>query len=418
VSGTCFAESGNEVLCVDINAGKIKALQSGKVPFYEPGLEELVLRNMEEERLSFSTDLPAAVRRSSVLFIAVGTPQLSDGSANLEYVMDTVRSIARHMNEAKIIVNKSTVPPGTAEEIKKIIGSLTSFPFAVASNPEFLKEGAAVEDFMRPDRVIIGADDKQAIEILKELHDPFVRTGNPILVMDTISAEMSKYASNAMLATKISFINEMATLCEKTGADIEHVRRAIGLDRRIGPYFIFPGVGYGGSCFPKDVRAMTAMGTEVPLLRAVEQVNEAQKRILPAKVKAHFGTDLKGQVFAIWGLSFKPRTDDMREAPAITVIESLLASGAKVRAFDPKAMAEAQKLFADRITYARSNYEAARGADALLIITEWNEFRRPNFARLKELLKQPIIFDGRNLFEPRELKKLGFTYYAIGRGDG
>jgi UDPglucose 6-dehydrogenase len=416
VSGTCFAESGNEVICVDIDAQKIAALQRGTVPFYEPGLEELVRRNLEEQRLSFTTDLEAAVKTSSVLFIAVGTPQRPDGSADLQYVMETARSIARHMNEYKIIVNKSTVPPGTAEEIKRVVASLAGHPFAVASNPEFLKEGAAVEDFMKPDRVIIGADDKHAIEVLREIHDPFVRTGNPILVMDAVSAEMSKYASNAMLATKISFINEMAALCEKTGADIEHVRRAIGLDRRIGPSFIFPGVGYGGSCFPKDVRAMIAMHNHAPLLRAVEQVNESQKRVLTEKVQSHFGRDLSNRVFAVWGLSFKPRTDDMREAPAVTIIESLLQAGARVQAFDPKAMGEAEKIFGSRVAYARSNYEAARGADALLIITEWNEFRRPNFTRLKDVLKSPVIFDGRNLYDPRELQRLGFTYYAIGRG--
>ena len=421
VSGTCFAESGNDVICVDIDAGKIEALKKGKVPFYEPGLEELVLRNLEEQRLSFTTDLAMAVKQSRVLFIAVGTPQDSDGSANLQYVFDTASSIGRHMEDYKIIVNKSTVPPGTTEEIKKIISGITSYPFAVACNPEFLKEGAAIDDFMKPDRVIIGGDDPKALEVLKELHDPFVRTGNPVLIMDTRSAEMSKYASNAMLATKISFINEMAALCEKKGADIEHIRRAIGLDRRIGPSFIFPGVGYGGSCFPKDIRAMIAMGDEnldLPLLRAVDQVNELQKRALPAKVKAHFGADLKGRVVAVWGLSFKPRTDDMRDAPAITVIESLLEAGAQVQAYDPRAMSEARKIFADRIVYARSSYEAVRGADALLIITEWNEFRSPNLQRLKEALKNPVIFDGRNLFDPSELKKLGFTYYGIGRGHG
>jgi UDPglucose 6-dehydrogenase len=421
VSGTCFAESGNDVICVDIDAGKIAALKTGKVPFYEPGLEELVLRNLEEQRLSFTTDLAAAVKQALVLFIAVGTPQGADGSADLQYVFDTASSIARYMEDYKIIVNKSTVPPGTAEEIKRIISGITSQPFAVASNPEFLKEGAAIDDFMKPDRVIIGGDDPKALEVLKELHDPFVRTGNPILIMDTRSAEMSKYASNAMLATKISFINEMASLCEKKGADIEHIRRAIGLDRRIGPSFIFPGVGYGGSCFPKDIRAMIAMGDknlQLPLLRAVDEVNELQKRALPAKVKAHFGADLNGRTVAVWGLSFKPRTDDMREAPAITVIESLLEAGARVQAYDPRAMSEARKIFADRIVYARSSYEAVRGADALLIITEWNEFRSPNLQRLKEALKNPVIFDGRNLFDPSELKKLGFAYYGIGRGNG
>ncbi|HWP57775.1 MAG TPA: UDP-glucose/GDP-mannose dehydrogenase family protein [Candidatus Acidoferrales bacterium] len=421
VSGTCFAESGNEVICVDIDSAKIAALQSGKVPFYEPGLEELVRRNLEEQRLVFTTDLGAAVKQSLVIFIAVGTPQDFDGSANLRYVFDTARAIAGHIDDYKIIVGKSTVPPGTAERIKEIIAGVTSRPFAVASNPEFLKEGAAVDDFMKPDRIIIGADDPRAIEILKELHEPFVRTGNPILVMDTRSAEMSKYAANAMLATKISFMNEMAALCEKLGADIEHVRRAIGLDRRIGPAFIFPGVGYGGSCFPKDVRAMVAMGEaelELPLLRAVDRVNEFQKRLLPAKVKRHFGGDLAGRVLAVWGLSFKPRTDDMREAPSITVIESLLAAGAKIQAYDPRAMDEARKIFGERIVYARGSYEAARGADALLIVTEWNEFRSPNFRRLKEALKQPVIFDGRNLYDPGELGKLGFTYYGIGRGHG
>jgi UDPglucose 6-dehydrogenase len=421
VSGTCFAESGNDVVCVDIDAGKIEALKKGKVPFYEPGLEELVLRNMEEQRLSFTSDLAAAVKQSLVLFIAVGTPQGQDGSANLQYVFDTAASIARHMEGYKVIVNKSTVPPGTAEEVKKIIAGATSHPFGVASNPEFLKEGAAIDDFMKPDRVIVGGDDPRALEILKELHEPFVRTGNPILIMDARSAEMTKYASNAMLATKISFINEMAALCERNGADIEHVRRAIGLDRRIGPAFIFPGVGYGGSCFPKDIRAMIAMGDEnleLPLLRAVDRVNELQKQALPAKVQAHFGADLKGRILALWGLSFKPRTDDMREAPAITVIESLLAAGARVQAYDPKAMGEARKIFADRIIYARSSYEAVRGADALLIITEWNEFRSPNLQRLKQSLKNPVVFDGRNLFDPSELKKLGFIYYGIGRSHG
>lgn len=421
VAGTCFAESGNEVICVDIDTAKIDALKAGKVPIYEPGLEELVRRNLEEQRLFFTTDLKAAVQQSAIVFIAVGTPEGSDGRANIEHVLATAKSIAQSMNGHKIIVNKSTVPVGTADQISSLMGSTTTHPFAVISNPEFLKEGAAVEDFMRPDRVVLGGSDAKALERLKDLYEPFVRTGNPILIMDNRSAEMTKYAANAMLAAKISFINEVAGLCERLGADINEVRHAIGLDRRIGPHFIFPGVGYGGSCFPKDIRAMIAMGDRdyaMPLLRAVEEVNEKQKMVLVEKVKRHFGPDLSGRTFAVWGLSFKPRTDDMREAPSLTVIESLLQAGARIQAYDPKATAEARRLFGERIRCARRNYEALEGADALLVVTEWNEFRRPNFSRLKELLKNPVIFDGRNLYDPAELKRLGFTYYSIGRKDG
>ncbi len=422
VAGTCFAESGNDVICVDIDERKIATLKKGKVPFYEPGLEELVRRNVEEQRLSFTTDLATAVRQSSVVFIAVGTPQGLDGKANIEQVLATARSIAQAMDGYRVVVNKSTAPVGTTDQIRVIIAGASAHPFAVVTNPEFLKEGAAVEDFMKPDRVVLGGEDPQAIELLKELYEPFVRTGNPILVMDARSAEMSKYAANAMLAMKISFINEVANLCEKVGADVGEVRRAIGLDRRIGPHFIFPGVGYGGSCFPKDIRAMVAMGgessLELPLLRSVEQVNERQKGILVEKVKRHFGPDLSDRTFAVWGLSFKPRTDDMRDAPSITVIESLLKAGASIQAYDPEATEEAKKLFANRIRYHRRNYDALKGADALLIITEWNEFRRPNFRYIKELLKNPIIFDGRNIFDPAELRKLGFTCYSIGRKDG
>jgi UDPglucose 6-dehydrogenase len=421
VAGTCFAESGNDVICVDIDEAKISGLSKGQVSFYEPGLEELVQRNLEEQRLSFTTGLEAAVQQSAIIFIAVGTPQGKDGKANRGQVMTTAKSIGQAMNDPKTIVNKSTVPVGTAGEIRRVIMELTTHPVAVVSNPEFLKEGAAVEDFMKPDRVVLGGDDPEAIELLKELYDPFVRTGNPILVMDSASAEMSKYASNAMLATKISFINEISGVCEKVGADIGQVRRVIGLDRRIGPHFIFPGVGYGGSCFPKDIRAMIAMREKdlaLPLLRAVEEVNEKQKAVLAEKVRGHFGTDLSDRTFAIWGLSFKPRTDDMREAPSTVVIEQLLKGGARIQAYDPEAGAEAKKIFGDRIRYAGRNYEALKGADGLLIITEWNEFRRPNFRRIKELLKNPVIFDGRNIYDPAEMKKLGFTYYSIGRKDG
>jgi UDPglucose 6-dehydrogenase len=325
------------------------------------------------------------------------------------------------MDSFTIIVTKSTVPVGTADRIKQWIGAETAQPFAVISNPEFLKEGAAVEDFMKPDRVVLGGDHAEALETVKELYEPFVRTGNPILVMDSRSAEMSKYAANAMLATKISFINEVSCLCEQTGADINEVRRAIGLDRRIGPHFIFPGAGYGGSCFPKDIRAMISMGgdrTEMLLLKAVEEVNARQKAILVDKVKRHFGPDLSGLTFAVWGLAFKPRTDDMRDAPSITVIEALLAAGAAVQAFDPEAANEAKKIFGDRIRYAPHNYEALAGASALLVLTEWNEFRRPDFARIKDLLNSPIIFDGRNIYDPADLRKLGFKYYSVGRSDG
>ena len=421
VAGTCFAESGNDVICVDIDENKIEMLNAGKVPIYEPGLEEMVRRNAEDQRLSFTTDLASSVKNSQIIFIAVGTPQGPTGDANLEYVKATAKGIARAMDSFKIIVTKSTVPVGTADRIKEWISEETEQPFAVASNPEFMKEGAAVEDFMKPDRVVLGGDNAEALETLKELYDPFLRTGNPILVMDSRSAEMSKYAANAMLATKISFINEVARLCEAMKADVSEVRRAISLDRRIGPHFIFPGVGFGGSCFPKDIRAMITMGGDKPtmaLLRAVEQVNESQKVLLFDKVKRHFGEPLSGLTFAIWGLAFKPRTDDMRDAPSITVIESLLAGGARVQAFDPEAMEEARKIFGDRIQYTHRNYDALHGAAALLILTEWNEFRRPDFVRIKGLLKQPVIFDGRNIYDPGDVRKLGFTYYSIGRNDG
>ncbi|HKX49942.1 MAG TPA: UDP-glucose/GDP-mannose dehydrogenase family protein [Candidatus Binatia bacterium] len=421
VAGTCFSETGNEVICVDIDEAKIVTLQQGKIPIYEPGLEEMVRRNAEEQRLMFTTDVNSAVRNSSIIFIAVGTPQGFNGHANLEYVRNTSKSIAKAMDGFKIIVTKSTVPVGTADQIRQWMSEETSQPFAVLSNPEFMKEGAAVEDFMKPDRVVLGGDDAEALEIVKELYEPFLRTGNQILVMDSRSAEMSKYAANAMLATKISFINEVSRLCEYMGADINDVRRAIALDRRIGQHFIFPGVGYGGSCFPKDIRAIISMGgdqEEMSLMKAVEQVNERQKRVLVEKVKHRFGAKLSGKIFAVWGLAFKPRTDDMRDAPAIVVIEALLQMGARIQAFDPEATVEARKIFGDRIVYAARNYDALDGASALLVLTEWNEFRRPDFERIKELLKEPIIFDGRNIYDPVDLKKLGFDYYSIGRKNG
>ena len=421
VAGTCFSETGNEVVCVDIDEAKIATLQQGKIPIYEPGLEEMVRRNAEEQRLLFTTDLKSAVQKSSIIFIAVGTPQGPNGDANLEFVRNTAKSVAKAMDGFKIIVTKSTVPVGTGDQIRQWLSEETSQRFAVVSNPEFMKEGAAVEDFMKPDRVVLGGDDADALEIVKELYEPFLRTGNQILVMDSRSAEMSKYAANAMLATKISFINEVSRLCEYMGADINEVRRAIGLDRRIGPHFIFPGVGYGGSCFPKDIRAIISMGgdqEEMVLMKAVEQVNERQKRVLMEKVKRRFGAKLSGKIFAVWGLAFKPRTDDMRDAPAIVVIEALLQSGARIQAFDPEATVEARKIFGDRIVYAPRNYDALDGASALLVLTEWNEFRRPDFQRIKKLLREPIIFDGRNIYDPADLKKLGFDYYSIGRKDG
>lgn len=421
VAGTCFAESGNDVICVDIDEAKISLLKEGRVPIYEPGLEEMVHRNASEQRLEFTTDLDSAVQKSAVIFIAVGTPQSATGHADLQFVRDTVKGIAKAINGFKVIVTKSTVPVGTADQIKQWMSEETSERFAVISNPEFLKEGAAVEDFMKPDRVVLGGDDADAIETVKELYEPFVRTGNPILVMDSRSAEMSKYAANAMLATKISFINEVSCLCEELGADVTEVRRSMALDRRIGPHFIFPGVGYGGSCFPKDIRAMIGMGgtrQDMLLLKAVEQVNEKQKGILVEKVKRHFDSNLTGLTFAVWGLAFKPRTDDMRDAPAITVIEALLEAGAKVHAFDPEAMDEGRKIFGERIVYAAHNYDALAGASALLVLTEWNEFRRPDFRRIKEVLKSPIIFDGRNIYDPSDLRKLGFKYYSIGRNHG
>lgn len=421
VAGTCFSETGNEVVCVDIDEAKIATLQQGKIPIYEPGLEEMVRRNAEEQRLLFTTDLKSAVKNSAIIFIAVGTPQGPNGHANLEFVRNTSKSIAKAIDGFKIIVTKSTVPVGTADQIRQWVSEETSQPFAVLSNPEFMKEGAAVEDFMKPDRVVLGGDNVEALEIIKELYEPFLRTGNQILVMDSRSAEMSKYAANAMLATKISFINEVSRLCEYMGADINEVRRAIALDRRIGQHFIFPGVGYGGSCFPKDIRAIISMGgdeEEMSLMKAVEEVNERQKRVLVDKVKRRFGTKLSGKIFAVWGLAFKPRTDDMRDAPAIVVIEALLQSGARIQAFDPEATVEARKIFGDRIVYAARNYDALDGASALLVLTEWNEFRRPDFQRIKELLKEPTIFDGRNIYDPGELRKLGFDYYSIGRKNG
>ena len=418
VAGACFAESGNDVVCIDNNAAKVRLLQRGRIPIYEPGLEELVRRNRQEGRLTFSTTLPKAVRDATIIFIAVGTPQDEDGSADLTHVLRVARDIAGAMNGYKVIVDKSTVPVGTAAKVRELIRRETTHPFSVVSNPEFLKQGAAIEDFMKPDRVVIGVEDPRATELMLELYAPFTRTGAPIMVMDCASAELTKYAANAMLATRISFMNEVANLCEAVGADVDHVRKAVGSDKRIGPSFLFPGVGYGGSCFPKDVQAMIRFAAdekyEFKILRAVEAVNAQQKTRLFTKMKAHFGR-LKGKTIAIWGLAFKPKTDDMREAPAIPLIDALLSAGATVQAYDPEAANVARRIFGNRITYSRSNYDALKGADALAIVTEWNEFRRPDFARLRELMHAPVIFDGRNLFTPAQMKQNGFIYYSIGR---
>jgi UDPglucose 6-dehydrogenase len=418
VAGACLAESGNDVVCVDKDEAKIRTLRRGRMPFYEPGLEELVRRNRHERRLTFTATLPKAVRDAAIIFIAVGTPQGEDGSADLQHVLAVARDIARAMNGYKAIVTKSTVPVGTSERVREVIRRETTHPFSVVSNPEFLKQGAAVDDFMKPDRVVIGAEDPRAEGLMRELYAPFTRTGAPVMVMDCASAELSKYAANAMLAARISFMNEVANVCELVAADVDHVRQAIAADRRIGSSFLFPGVGYGGSCFPKDVQALIHFAAEknyeFRILQAVESVNAQQKTRLLAKMRAHFGS-LRGKTVAVWGLSFKPRTDDMREAPSLTLIDGLLAAGAKIQAYDPEAIRVAKGLLGSRVTFAPGNYEALRGADCLAIVTEWNEFRRPDFARMRKLMRTPVIFDGRNIYTPHQMQQNGFTYYSIGR---
>jgi UDPglucose 6-dehydrogenase len=418
VVGACLAENGNLVTCVDSDLDKVAALRRGEIPIYEPGLSEMVPRNVAEERLSFTTDLPATVRSSEVLFIAVGTPQDEDGSADMSHVLAVAEQVARAMNGRKVIVLKSTVPVGTAARVKRVVAALTSHRFAVVSNPEFLKEGTAVDDFLRPDRVVIGTDDADVAELMRQLYEPFVRTGNPILVMDHPSAELTKYAANAMLATRISFMNEIANLCDRLGADVRQVRLGVGRDSRIGASFLFPGVGYGGSCFPKDIKALLRMGQdadcELAVVAAVDRTNEAQKSILVPRIEKHLG-GLAGRVVAVWGLAFKPRTDDMREAPALAVIEGLLAGGAAVRAYDPKAMGVARGVLGDRVTLCARSYDAVEGADALAVVTEWNEFREPDFGRIRSLMRTPAIFDGRNIYNPAPLREMGFHYEGIGR---
>jgi len=420
VVGTCLAESGNDVLCVDSVAEKVESLIAGRIPIYEPGLEELVERNCREGRLEFTTNLADAVLRSEIVFIAVGTPSADDGSADLSAVFSVAEGIARAMDGYRLVVTKSTVPVGTAERVTEIISGNTDHPFDVASNPEFLKEGAAVDDFMKPDRVVVGADSEKAREMLRELYSPLVRTGAPILVMDARSAEMSKYAANCMLACRISLMNEFASLADGLGADISSVREAVGFDSRIGSKFLFPGLGYGGSCFPKDVRAMIMMGkthgVPVKLLEGIDEVNEAQKNYFVPKVVRHFGGSVDGKKVAVWGIAFKPRTDDIREAPAIVIIEALLGKGARVAAYDPEASENARAVFGDRVEFASAPYEALEGADAVIVVTEWNEFRRPDYVRMKELMKTPVVFDGRNIYSPEVMEREGFTYYGVGRG--
>ena len=474
VTGTCFAETGNHVTCMDIDAKKINQLKKGKSPIYEPGLDDLIVKNLNAKRLQFTTSLSETVKNSEVIFLCLPTPLGADGSADLKYVLSVAEEIGEIADEErengegrrekgkegdisefgfrnsdlgyKVIVTKSTVPVGTGDKIREIFKKYSNVKFDVASNPEFLKEGNAIQDFMFPDRVVVGVEDSRGEQILRELYEPFVRTGAPILVMETRSAEMVKYTANAFLATRISFMNEVARLCEKLGADVDKVRTAIGYDNRIGPKFLFPGIGWGGSCFPKDVKALIKMGeeasVETSVVSAVNAVNERQKEVIPEKIRAHFGEKLKGKKFAVWGLSFKPKTDDMREAPSIVVIESLLKNGAEISAFDPVAMENAKRIFsagsfgegekAQRhrgekakrrrageewgdLKFAKDQYEALKGADALILVTEWQEFREPDYERMKKLMKGHVIFDGRNIYNPEKVRGLGFEYYGIGR---
>jgi UDPglucose 6-dehydrogenase len=428
VSGACLADLGNDVVCLDINSEKIQLLNSGVVPIHEPGLHEVIERNVASGRLSFTTDVAASVAHGLVQMIAVGTPSDEDGSADLRYVLDAARSVGKHLTDYKVVVNKSTVPVGTADKVKGAIAAELSqraaqgLKFSVVSNPEFLKEGAAIEDFNRPDRIVIGADDEQAIQILREMYAPFQRNHDRLMVMDVKSAELTKYAANAMLATRISFMNELANLADKLGADIEQVRKGIGSDQRIGYHFLYSGCGYGGSCFPKDVRALkqtaTELGMPLKILQAVEDVNHAQKSVLLEKIRHRFGDDLTGKNFALWGLAFKPGTDDMREATSRVVLEGLWARGAGVTVYDPVAMPETQRIYGDRpdLRYAQSPHAALNDADALVIVTEWKAFKSPDFNQVRTRLKQPIIFDGRNLFEPATMQAMGLEYFGIGRG--
>jgi UDPglucose 6-dehydrogenase len=420
VVGTCLAENGNDVICVDIDVDKLNLLNNGQSPIYEPGLSDLLNRNLHEGRLKFVADLPLAVRQSEVIFLALPTPPNENGSADLQHVLDVARKVGKAMDGYRVIVNKSTVPVGTAQLVRQTIAQETSHEFDVVSNPEFLKEGAAVNDFMKPERVVIGTSSPRALAIMQDITAPFVRTGKPVIVMDERSAEITKYASNAFLATKISFMNEIATLCEHVGADVDMVRKGMGTDPRIGPQFLFAGVGYGGSCFPKDVKALLSTAKEndmdLHVLAAVDDVNLGQRKRFVRKILEHFGGSLKGKTVTVWGLSFKPSTDDMREAPSVSIIEALVANGATVNVHDPVALTEAKKRLDNRVAYFENNYDALRSANALVVVTEWNEFRRPDFDRMKTLMKEPVVFDGRNIYDPNRLREKGFTYYGVGRG--
>lgn len=419
VTGTCFAETGNEVTCVDIDVNKVKKLSEGQITIYEPGLEKLFERNLKEDRLFFTTSLEEGIKDAEVIFLALPTPPGADGAADLSYVLNVADHLGKIMTDYKVIVDKSTVPVGTAEKVTAVIARNCKTPFDVVSNPEFLREGVAVDDFMKPDRVVIGTQSERARKVMGELYAPFVRQGNPILFMDEKSAELTKYAANSFLATKISFMNEIAILCEKLGADVDMVRRGIGSDERIGKRFLFPGIGYGGSCFPKDVQALVKSSEDVnynfKILNAVMEVNETQKLFLLPKIKAYFNNDLKGKHFALWGLAFKPNTDDIREAPALYIINALLEEGATVSAFDPEAMKNVRQVVGDKITYAEHQYTCLENADALIIATEWSVFRTPDFNKISAALKNKAIFDGRNLFETGRMKELGYHYESVGR---
>ena len=420
VAGVCLADMGNEVICVDNNQLKVNQLKNGIIPIYEPGLEELIKYNVGDNRLSFSTSLRDAVQKTQVCFIAVGTPESKDGSADLGAVLAVAKEIALSMNEYKVIVNKSTVPVGTAEKVTALVKAHTKYDFDVVSNPEFLKQGAAVADFLSPDRIVIGSDSSRATEIMQEIYSSFLKAENRVIVMDVKSAEMTKYTANAFLATKISFMNEIANLCEKVGADVEMVRIGITTDARIGNQFLFPGIGYGGSCFPKDVKALVNIakqyGSNAGILEAVDKVNQNQRILFLNKILDYFNGDVSGKTFAIWGLAFKPNTNDMREAPAITIINELLKRGVKIQAFDPKAMDTAKSIFDDKISYMQNSYDALKNADVLVILTEWNEFRRPDFDKMKDLLKMSLIFDGRNQYDAKYLESKGIEYIRMGSG--
>ncbi len=419
VVGTCFAESGNDVVCVDIDERKLSLLRKGESPIYEPGLTDLLKKNIHEKRLSFTSDLVEAVQKSEIIFLALPTPQSEDGSADLQHVLAVASRIGKCMNGYKVVVNKSTVPVGTADKVRDIISKETAMEFDVVSNPEFLKEGAAVNDFMKPDRIVVGTRSPKALAIMQDLFAPFIRTGNPLIIMDERSAELTKYAANSFLATKVSFMNEIANLCERVGADIDLVRKGMGTDPRVGSQFLFAGIGYGGSCFPKDVAALinsaNLHGYDFQILQSVEKVNFRQKEIVVDKIKTHFKNSLRGLKITLWGLAFKPNTDDIREAPSLKIIDALLKEGVSLQLHDPVANEETRKVVKDAALFFDNNYDALNQADALVIVTEWNEFRRPDFDRMKSLMKQPVIFDGRNIYDPARIKEKGFTYYGIGR---